>query len=225
MGLESQESSCWKRSQEVPSPTSFCKQGQRSDQIRYLSVLCILVLKTCSDGGYTTFLDYLFCLTILRVKRFSLHPAWTSLVSTYASCLSSSHPPSYTWWWRAWICLVNYLSIGTGGLLLDASWLSEPGFLSSQFRCSTPPQLSCLPPYCLYQRPEASLSCGLIRAEKMGTMIYSDSWPCFFCYSPGCFWPSSQQGHMDGLGLASCSPRLAGPFQQCCYGIYKLGWE
>lgn len=148
-------------------------------------------------------------------------------VSCFNLCQLSLILPSslHTWWWRAWICLVNYLSIGTGGLLLDASWLSEPGFLSSQFRCSTPPQLSCLPPYCLYQRPEASLSCGLIRAEKMGTTIYSDSWPCFFCYSPGCCWPSSQKRHMDGLGLASCSPRLSRPFQQCCYGIYKLGWE
>lgn len=49
---------------------------------------------------------------------YPLYPAWTTLVSVYAHCPSSSH---HAQMWRAWFHLLNNPTAGPGGLLLGAS--------------------------------------------------------------------------------------------------------
>ena len=71
-------------------------------------------------------------------RCFSLYPVWISLVSTYVLCLPSCH---YVPLWRAWLCHLDNVLIGTCSLLLhlpeafssSLSQLIQPVFFLSYF--------------------------------------------------------------------------------------------
>lgn len=84
-------------------------------------------------------------------------------------CASSSHPCKYvlyTPWGRAWVCLLDIVPTGIEGLPLGTSWLNKTRSLSSQFKCSSPPQSSCLSPSFLYCSSKAGCNILLWPNER-----------------------------------------------------------
>lgn len=95
--VQSQNNLVWKLPLEVSSPTSWSKHGQLRAQTRLLRALPCWELKGPWGWRLPSLSGSLPHSLTGRVgpaswaREFSLYAAWTSLASTYVSCLSFSH--------------------------------------------------------------------------------------------------------------------------------------
>lgn len=120
-------------------------------------------------------------------RFFYFYPVWISLVSTYSLCLPSSH---YVPLWRAWLCHLDNLVIGTCNLLLDL-----PEAFSSSLWTSSSSQscfLSCFPPVKTIISQLGYKNAGVDSVQNLAEVEY-DIHCSLLIYRSSCFIIDSNQ--------------------------------
>lgn len=173
---------------------------------------------------------WITCFTPWRIScwKRSLYPVWTSLVSAYVSCFSSSHQTAL------WMARLHNFPMGPEGC---SGWCYPQA--ASYPNCRRPVPSACPAGECPNLWPAWWPSPGFaavyqclfcIGAAKSGHSIHTKSSKCwaegdnpFPLYThviqAGYCWPALLPGYTAGLCPACCLPRPPGCFQQSCSPI------